>query len=258
MPLQSAKVRTKRKKEECSFQPQVLLDAEFLFGCHWGSPARPQELRSSQTFLDCAFVMATPESGGRREGGRGGRKGGAGTHRNEVFLGSSVTAEEGRARLLGLMGRTDTLRRDSWETGLGFPARRGWGQGPAIPKVGFRLGNTWAGVGGGGEGCRELRFQAGGEPQDGREGKGGSDSATWSQTAIQPSHREFIMARIASGDGAGSCLGSLSISDCDLLGGPHRRREGAQVSGRISEVQAQVPNAQGASFPHPLILLGLW
>lgn len=65
------------------------------------------------------------------------------------------------------------------------------------------------------------------------------------------------MARVASGDGAGSWLGSLSISDCDLLGGPHRRREGAQVSGRISEVQAQVPNAQGASFPHPLILLGL-
>lgn len=66
------------------------------------------------------------------------------------------------------------------------------------------------------------------------------------------------MARIASGEGAGSCLGSLSISDCDLLRGTHRRREGAQVSGLISEVQAQVPNVHGASFPHSLILSGLW
>lgn len=39
MPLQAPKVRAKRKKEECSSQPQILLDAEFLFGCHRDSPA---------------------------------------------------------------------------------------------------------------------------------------------------------------------------------------------------------------------------
>lgn len=38
IPLQSTKVRAKRKKEESSSQPQILLDEEFLFGCHWGSP----------------------------------------------------------------------------------------------------------------------------------------------------------------------------------------------------------------------------
>lgn len=46
-----------------------------------------------------------------------------------MFLGSSMSAEEGRARLLGLMGRTETPRRDSWETGLRFQDRggaRGW------------------------------------------------------------------------------------------------------------------------------------
>lgn len=30
------------------------------------------------------------------------------------------------------------------------------------------------------------------------------------------------------------------------------------MSGLISEVQAQAPNAQGASFPHSLILSDLW
>ena len=68
-----------------------------------------------------------------------------------------------------------------------------------------------------GRGCRELSPRQGSEPQDGREGKGGSGSPAWSQVAIQPSPRELITARIASGEGAGSCLGSLSISDCDLL-----------------------------------------
>lgn len=44
-----------------------------------------------------------------------------------------------------------------------------------------------------------------GEPQDGREEKGGPNSPAWSQAAIwPPSHRGFIMARIASGEGAGS------------------------------------------------------
>lgn len=46
-----------------------------------------------------------------------------------MFLGSPVSAEEGRARLLGLIGRTETLRRDSWETGPRFQDRggdRGW------------------------------------------------------------------------------------------------------------------------------------
>lgn len=70
--------------------------------------------------------------------------------------------------------------------------------------------------------------------------------------------REFFMARIASGEGAWSWVGSLSNSDCGLLGGPHRRTEGVQVSGLISEVQAQVPTSQGASSPHTLILSGLW
>lgn len=36
-----------------------------------------------------------------------------------------MSAEEGRARLLGLMGRTETLRRDSWETGPRFQDRGG-------------------------------------------------------------------------------------------------------------------------------------
>lgn len=69
--------------------------------------------------------------------------------------------------------------------------------------------------------------------------------------------REFFTARIASGEGAWGWLGSLSTSDCGLLGGPHRRTE-VQVSGLISEVQAQVPHSQGASSPHSLILSGLW
>lgn len=46
-------------------------------------------------------------------------------HRVGVFLGSSVSAEEGRARLFGLMGRTETLRRDSWEMGPRFQDRGG-------------------------------------------------------------------------------------------------------------------------------------
>lgn len=72
------------------------------------------------------------------------------------------------------------------------------------------------------------------------------------------SPREFFMARIASGEGACSWLGSLSNSDCDLLGGAHRRREGAQVSGLISEIQTQVLNLRGASSPRSLILSGVW
>lgn len=39
VPLQAPKVRAKRNKEECSSQPQRLLDALFLVGCHWDSPA---------------------------------------------------------------------------------------------------------------------------------------------------------------------------------------------------------------------------
>lgn len=39
IPLKSPKVRAKRKKEEHSSQPQILLDADSLSGCHWGSPA---------------------------------------------------------------------------------------------------------------------------------------------------------------------------------------------------------------------------
>lgn len=61
--------------------------------------------------------------------------------------------------------------------------------------------------------------------------------------------RGFFMARIASGEGACSWLGSLSNSDCDLLGGAHRRREGAQVSGLIAEIQAQVLITQGQPLP---------
>lgn len=61
--------------------------------------------------------------------GRGREKEELYLHRYGVFLGSSVSAEEGRARLLGLMGRTETLRRDSWEMGPRFQDRggaRGW------------------------------------------------------------------------------------------------------------------------------------
>lgn len=43
--------------------------------------------------------------------------------------------------------------------------------------------------------------------------------------------REFIMARIASGEGAGSWPGSLANSDCDLLGGTHRRGKGHRCLG---------------------------
>lgn len=65
------------------------------------------------------------------------------------------------------------------------------------------------------------------------------------------------MARKASRRGAWELAGQLSSSDCDLLGGTHRRRGGAWVSGLISEFWAQVPNTQGASSPHSLILSGL-
>lgn len=60
------------------------------------------------------------------DGGQsGGEKKELSLHRYGVFLGSSMSAEEGRAGLLGLMGRTETPRRDSWEMGLRFQDRGG-------------------------------------------------------------------------------------------------------------------------------------
>lgn len=65
------------------------------------------------------------------------------------------------------------------------------------------------------------------------------------------------MARKASRKRAWELAGQLSSSDRDLLGGTHRRTGGAWVSGLVSEFWAQVPNTQGASSPHFLILSGL-
>lgn len=64
-PYQAPKVRAKTRKEEFSSQHQIFSwDAEFLFGCHWGSPAQPEGLRNSQTCLDCAFFMAPAREAG--------------------------------------------------------------------------------------------------------------------------------------------------------------------------------------------------
>lgn len=117
-------------------------------------------------------------------------------------------------------------------------------------KVRFQAEKCLGGAGGA-ESCDPRQ---GSEPQEGREGKGGSGSPAWSQAAIQPSPRELIMARIASGEGAGSCLGSLSISDCDLLGGPRWRREGegAQVClGRSQrfKLRSQTPTVPPSLTP---------
>lgn len=101
----------------------------------------------------------------------------------------------------------------------------GVGLGTGHSKVKFQAEERLGGAGGA-ESCDPRQ---GSEPRDGREGEGGPGSPAWSQAAVQPSPRELITARTASGEGAGSCLGSLSISDCDLLGGPRRRREGAWV-----------------------------
>lgn len=66
---------------------------------------------------------------------------------------------------------------------------------------------------------------------------GGPHSPAWSQAAIGlPSRGGFIMARIASGEGAGSRLGSLSSSDWT-----HKRREEAQVSGLTPGRRAHTP-----------------
>lgn len=97
----------------------------------------------------------------------------------------------------------------------------------------------------------------GGEPQDDRKEKGGSSSLAWSPPLPTSPIREFVMARKASRKGAWELAGQLSSSDHDLLGGTHRRRGGAWVSGLVSEFWAQVPNTQGASSPHSLILSGL-
>lgn len=115
----------------------TLLPAPNLVGCrislrrHRDSPARTQGLRSFQTSLDCAFFMALPETGEWtwKKGSTGGRKAEALTHRFGVFLGSLMDAKESRARLYCLMGRTETLRRDSWEIGLRF---HGWGGGRGL------------------------------------------------------------------------------------------------------------------------------
>lgn len=100
-------------------------------------------------------------------------------------------------------------------------------------------GKGGKGVGFGGGGAASLDPGHGGEPWGGREQKEGPNSLAWSQVAIwPPPHRGFIMARLASGEGA--------------------RREGAQTSGLTSEAHAQVPQTRGASSLHSLILSGLW
>lgn len=91
------------------------------------------------------------------------------------------------------------------------------------------LGGRW--------GAESLDPGQDGEPQDVREERGGPHSPAWSQAAIGlPSRGGFIMARIASGEGARSRLGSLSSSDWT-----HRRREEAQVSGLTPGRRAHTP-----------------
>lgn len=70
--------------------------------------------------------MTLPETGEWtwKKGSTGGRKAEALTHRFGVSLGSLMDAKESRARLFSLMGRIETLRRDSWEIGVRF---HGWG-----------------------------------------------------------------------------------------------------------------------------------
>lgn len=88
-------------------------------------------------------------------GGQRGKTGGALTPQIWGVPGLLDECRRGQGQAVGLMGRTETLRRDSWEIVLGFHA--GVGLGPDTPKSGFRLGNTWEGWGGG----RELRSPAG-------------------------------------------------------------------------------------------------
>lgn len=72
------------------------------------------------------------------------------------------------------------------------------------------------------EGAESLDPGQGGEPRGGREQKEGPNSPAWSQVAIwPPPHRGFIMARLASGEGA--------------------RREGVQASGLTSEAHGLRP-----------------
>lgn len=74
--------RAKMRKEACSSQRQIFsLDAEFLFGCHWGSPAQPEGLRDSQTCLDCAFFTHPSPRRGRQGSGLCRRRGRTGKRR---------------------------------------------------------------------------------------------------------------------------------------------------------------------------------
>lgn len=77
-----------------------------------------------------------------------------------------------------------------------------------------------------------------GVSQDDRKERGGSSSPALSPPLPTSPIREFIMARKASRRGAWELAGQLSSSDRDLLGGTHRRRGGAWVSGLISEFWA--------------------
>lgn len=66
-----------------------------------------------------------------------------------------MNAKESRARLFGLLGRTEILRRDSWEMDWGFMAGVGLGVSRAwYTKVRFQAGKH---LGGG----RELRSPGG-------------------------------------------------------------------------------------------------
>lgn len=153
---------------------------------------------------------------------------------------------EGRVGLFSLMERAGTLRGGFRGNGPWF--RGGVGAGGfsrlGLPKPDFRLGKHLSMGRGGrvwalGGGAASLDPGHGGEPWGGREQKEGPNSLAWSQVAIwPPPHRGFIMARLASGEGA--------------------RREGAQASGLTSEAHAQVPQTRGASSLHALILSGLW
>lgn len=82
IPMQAPKVRAKMRKEACSSQRQIFsLDAEFLFGCHWGSPAQPEGLRDSQTCVDCAFFTHPSPRRGRQGSGLCRRRGRSGKRR---------------------------------------------------------------------------------------------------------------------------------------------------------------------------------
>lgn len=132
----------------------------------------------------------------------------------------------GRAGLFGLMERTRTLRgglHGKWpRVSLGGRGGATASPEPGLLKPDFRLGKhlgVGRGVWGLGGRAESLDPGQGGELQDGREQKGGPNSPAWSQAAIwPPSHEGYIMARLASAEGA--------------------RREGAQASGLTSEVHA--------------------